>query len=129
MLDRLLKGIRFAHAAHIPALMKELEEKHLKMHTPCIFNSKERMIQALAQVHVELILIHPFRDGNGRAARILATLMALQAGLPPLDFRSIQGRKTQGYFKAVREGMKGNYEPMEKIFRQIVEATISAGRL
>jgi len=29
---------------------------------------------------VELILIHPFREGNGRIARFLSVLMALQAG-------------------------------------------------
>ena len=39
-----------------------------------------------AAVHAEPILIHPFREGNGRCARLLATLMGLQAGLPALDF-------------------------------------------
>ena len=123
----LIKGIRFAHAVYIPTLMKEFEEKYLKLHTPCIFDSRERVIQALAAVHVELILIHPFREGNGRVARMLATLMALQAGLPLLDFRSIQGRKKQSYFKAVQEGRAGNYRAMERIFERIVETTLSAG--
>lgn len=45
---------------------------------------------ALAETHAELMLIHPFRDGNGRLGRLLATLMALQAGLPVLDFRPMQ---------------------------------------
>jgi len=43
----------------------------------------------MAVVHVELVLIHPFRDGNGRVARILSILMGLQAGLPALDFGDI----------------------------------------
>ncbi len=34
------------------------------------------------EVHEELVLIHPFREGNGRVARLLSTLMAFQAGLP-----------------------------------------------
>ena len=42
---------------------------------------------ALAIVHAELILIHPFRDGNGRLARMLSTLMGLQARLPLWSFR------------------------------------------
>jgi len=33
-----------------------------------------------AEVHTELVLIHPFREGNGRCSRILASIMALQAG-------------------------------------------------
>jgi hypothetical protein len=39
--------------------------------------------RALAEVHAELILIHPCRDGNGRVARLLPLLMGLKAGLPP----------------------------------------------
>jgi hypothetical protein len=35
-------------------------------------------------VHAELVLIHPFRDGNGRCARLLSTLMGVHAGLPLL---------------------------------------------
>lgn len=37
----------------------------------------------------------PFHEGNGRAARILAIRMALQAGLPSLDFSLIAEQKTQ----------------------------------
>ncbi len=36
----------------------------------------------MAVTHTELILVHPFREGNGRLTRLLNTLMALQAGLP-----------------------------------------------
>ena len=35
---------------------------------------------SIAMVHTELLLIHPFRDGNGRLARWLADIMAAQAG-------------------------------------------------
>ena len=47
------------------------------------------MIEALAITNCELVLIHPYGEGNGRKPRLLETLMALQAGLPLLDF-SIQ---------------------------------------
>ncbi|NTU97929.1 MAG: Fic family protein [Chlorobiaceae bacterium] len=33
-----------------------------------------------AALHLELLFIHPYREGNGRSARLVATLMALQAG-------------------------------------------------
>lgn len=120
----LIKGIRFANALHLPLLMREFEQKFLKRYTPCLFNLPQQIIQALAEVHVELILIHPFRDGNGRIARLLATLMALQAGLPPLDFRWIGGTHKQAYFKAVRSGRDRDYKPMEKVFAKVVEATL-----
>ena len=121
------KGIRFAHAQYIPALMDDFEKNFLMKHTPCSFASKERFIEALAEVHVELVIIHPFREGNGRVSRAVATLMALQAGLPPLDFTPIEkGAKKQGYFEAVQAGWKKNdYEPMKNIFREITERGLS----
>ena len=70
----------FAAANQIPRLMEEFETG------PCRFDKIEKIARSLAVVHTELVLIHPFRDGNGRVARLLATLMALQGGLPPLDF-------------------------------------------
>ncbi len=68
--------------------MAELEHKQLRKYTPCLFESRDKLIQALAEVHVELMLVHPFREGDGRLRRLLATLMALQAGLPVLDLVS-----------------------------------------
>jgi cell filamentation protein len=76
----------FAAAARVPALMKQLEHGPLREYTPCRFDTLADQASALAIVHSELILIHPFRDGNGRCARLLAMLMGLQAGLPALDF-------------------------------------------
>jgi len=71
----------FAAPAHIPQLMDAFQRELLEKYTPCIFDSRQDVIAALAIVHTELILIHPFREGNGRLARLLATLMALLAGL------------------------------------------------
>jgi hypothetical protein len=68
---------------------------------------------------------HPFREGNGRLARVLATLMATQADLPLLNFEMIQGRKKLEYFKAVREGFNRNYRPMEEIFTWVIDRTFS----
>lgn len=41
---------------------------------------------SLGIVHVEFIIIHPFREGNGRVARLLANLMALQARRSILNY-------------------------------------------
>ncbi len=57
-------------------------------------------------------------------ARMLASLMALQAELPPLDFSLVKGRKKQEYFIAVQCGLDRNYEPMEKIFDEVIERTL-----
>lgn len=112
---------QFATAQHIPSLMAEFEKKVLACYTPCKDQSLEKVAYALAAVHVELILIHPFREGNGRLARLLAVLMALQAGLPLFDFKWIRGNKKQEYFAAVRSGLEKNYDPMQRIFLGIIQ--------
>ena len=79
---------------------------------------------ALAVVHAELILIHPFCEGNGRCARVLATLMALQAGLPPLDFSGIEGKEKRRYIAAIHTAMARDYEPMQEIFKRVIARSI-----
>ncbi len=108
--------------------MALLEADALKRCTPCRFQNTDEIAHALAEVHVELVLIHPFRDGNGRIARLLSTLMALQAGLPLLDFSSIAGAERTNYFAAVQAGIDRNYAPMCAIFAQIISATPAAGK-
>jgi cell filamentation protein len=116
-------GFPFAAAREIPKLMAELEQGPLRNFTPCRFDSDNQVVEALAVLHTELMLIHPFREGNGRTGRLLAILMGLQAKLPPLDFRSIKGKKRQEYFAAVRAGMGEDYEPMKQTFSDVVRLT------
>ena len=47
---------------------------------------------AFARFHVGFVNIHPFFDGNGRMARLLANLPLLNAGLPPLLFAATDRR-------------------------------------
>ena len=91
----------------IPTLMDVFERDQLQKFTPCVYENIDDVVQALADVHVELMLIHPFREGNGRIGRLLATLMALQAGLPVLDFGDLDGSCREEYFSAVRAWKPG----------------------
>jgi cell filamentation protein len=114
----------FAMARQVPILMEKFEQGPLREFTPCLSTAHEKIIHAVAVVHTELVLIHPFREGNGRLARMLAVLMGLQAGLPPFDFGGIKGRLKQKYFAAVQAGMEYNYAPMESIFRTVLERSL-----
>lgn len=119
-------GFEFAQARYIPALLDEFEKKQLKVYTPCNFTEMDEITRALAEVHVELMLIHPFREGNGRLGRMLATLMALQAGLPILDFSDWDGEKRETYFAAVRAGLDRNYKPMQELFAEVIEFSLQS---
>lgn len=111
-------GFSFAAAAQIPRLMDQFDEDILGRHTPCQSMSEHRLAEAIAVVHVELILIHPFREGNGRLSRLLATVMALQAGWPMLDFTSWDNHK-QAYFSAIQAGLD-DYLPMIEQVTQVL---------
>ena len=77
----------------------------------------------MAEVHAELILVHPFREGNGRVARLLALLMGLQAGLPPLDFSPLEGRGKEPYFAGIRAAIGRDYAPLADSFLRVIGRT------
>jgi cell filamentation protein len=116
----------FAAAGQVPRLMRELERGALREFTPCRFVDAEDQARAIATVHAELVLIHPFRDGNGRCARLPATLMGLQAGLPALDFGGIQGQAKRRYIAAVHAALGPDYRPMTAIFRSVIARSLRA---
>lgn len=119
-------GFQFASAHLVPGLMAAFERKVLAVHTPCVGMDEDRLVQALARTHAEFILIHPFREGNGRLARLLNSLMAFQAGLPALDYGGIRGRKRREYIGAIHAALGGDYAPMEAVFRAVLRRTLRA---
>lgn len=117
-------GFQFAGAHLVPRLMSEFQRNVLARHTPCKSVSEDPLVQALGIRHAEFILIHPFREGNGRLARQLNTLMALQAGLPALDFGGIAGKAKRNYIAAIHAALGRNYAPMEAVFRAVIRRTL-----
>jgi cell filamentation protein len=117
-------GFTFAAAAQVPRLMDQFESGPLREYTPCRFVRADEQATALAIVHAELILIHPFRERNGRCARLLAILMGLQAGLPALDFGGVRGKKKAAYISAIHAALGRDYAPMAGIFKSVVRRTL-----
>src|SRR5712691_10548474 len=106
-------GFMFAAAEQVPRLMRDFERGPLRDCTPCRFATAGEQALALAVVHAELILIHPFREGNGRCARVLATLMGLQAGLPALNFSGVRGEETWAQFRPNPRLLAGTHPARE----------------
>jgi cell filamentation protein len=117
------QNFAFASAHLLPDLIKSFESEHLGRLTPFNPDSMGALIRGLAEVHVEFVLIHPFREGNGRIARLLADVMACQAGIGPLDY-SDWDRQRDLYFAAIRAGAVLNIIPMEDLFRQVLTRRI-----
>lgn len=75
------KFINYVEPAKVPALMNKWLGL-LNSHTGVL--SKEEVLAVYAELHIAFVTIHPFADGNGRMARLLANLPVLRAGFPPI---------------------------------------------
>lgn len=67
-----------------------------------------------AMGHLNLVMIHPFSDGNGRMARCLQTLILGREQIIEPPFCSIEeylGRYTQQYYDVLAEVGQGAYHP------------------
>lgn len=90
----------------VPSLMSALVARMNEPQGPAI-------IQA-AMVHLNLVMIHPFRDGNGRMARCMQSLVLAADGTLAPVFMSVEeylGRNTQGYYDVLARVGGGHWQP------------------
>ncbi|WP_395825396.1 Fic family protein [Elstera sp.] len=95
-------------AAAVPALMEALVRQinETRADSPPI-------VQA-AMAHLNLAMIHPFKDGNGRMARALQTLIISRNDASSPVFSSIEewlGRNTPAYYALLKEVGEGRWSP------------------
>lgn len=67
-----------------------------------------------AMAHLNLVMIHPFRDGNGRMARALQTLVLAQDQVLEPPFSSIEewlGHNTDDYYRLLAATVGGSWQP------------------
>ena len=110
-------GFMFAASAQIPRLLADFERSCLARWTPCHDMETDALVDAIAITHVEFILIHPFREGNGRLSRLLADVMAVQSGRLPLDY-STWNTDRPAYYQAIHQGLQMEYAPMKWLVAQ-----------
>ncbi len=72
------------------------------------------VIVKAALAHLNVVSVHPFRDGNGRISRIVQSLVLAREGLISPEFSSIEeylGNHTADYYAALRDVQGGSYQP------------------
>lgn len=111
-------GFLFPAAQFITQSMDNFENEIL-INLPLKYENDKSLIKDIAKVHGEFLFIHPFREGNGRTARILANLMVRKQGYKGLNFDKISEKVFPKYVSAVQMVADKNYEPMEKIIELI----------
>jgi Fic family protein len=96
-------------AADVPALMDALVRS---LQTGV--NSDPVVRSAMA--HLNLVMIHPFKDGNGRMARALATLVLTRSDIGEPEFSSIEewlGANTDDYYSVLAHTGHGSWQPRD----------------
>jgi Fic family protein len=90
----------------VPDLIEELVTS---LNTP----REERIVKA-GMAHLNLTMIHPFRDGNGRMARCVQSLVLARGKILAPVFMSIEeylGRNAQAYYDVLGEVGRGSWHP------------------
>ncbi len=94
-------------AALVPPLVDELIAS-------LVPNSGVDPIVRGAMAHLNFTMIHPFKDGNGRMARALQTLVMARDGVLSPVFCSIEewlGRNTEAYYDILAQTGEGHWNP------------------
>ncbi len=91
---------RFAEPIDVPGKMHALVDEVNALQG----GSARVVLIAAAKLHYDLVLIHPFDDGNGRIARLLMNLLLIKYGFPPAIIKT---EDKNNYFAALRQADGG----------------------
>ncbi|MCW2785153.1 MAG: Adenosine monophosphate-protein transferase SoFic [Marmoricola sp.] len=92
---------------NVPRLMKALSADLTR-------TSQDDALIRGAMAHLNLVMIHPFKDGNGRMARALQTMVLAQDQVVEPTFSSIEewlGANTQAYNDVLAAVGQGSWNP------------------
>lgn len=78
--------------------------------------SQDKFTQRLAHYYCEINMLHPFRDGNGRAQRLFFEQLALHAGWL-IDWQQVE---REAWLKANRDGVSGDLAGLIAIFDKVI---------
>ena len=107
-------------ADEVPALVSATLKQIRSDDTPVLVKA--------AMAHLNLVMVHPFSDGNGRMARCLQTLVLARDRVLAPVFSSIEeflGRNTQAYYDVLGDVGQGAWHP-ERDARPWVRFTLRA---
>ncbi len=85
-------------------------------------DSLAAVIETCAWAHSEWVRIHPFANGNGRTARLLANSLAMRYGLPP--FVRLRPRPDEPYAGVAGASMKRVWAPTVSLFHEMLNDSL-----
>lgn len=109
----------------IKSLCDDLKEK-LK-HLPKSEDEEKflaEVISILAWFQHRFVFIHPFQDYNGRTARLLTNLLALNLGLPIPIIKAETGKDRENYIQAMKAADKLDYSKLEELITNALKESL-----
>ncbi|MBL8219733.1 MAG: Fic family protein [Bryobacterales bacterium] len=95
-------------------------DRMISLHQQHERNGVPPVIEA-AWLHHVFTQIHPFQDGNGRVARLLASYVLIKAGFFPLALNDERDREV--YIRALEQADYGDISPLIRLFHQVLKRT------
>lgn len=116
--------VRISGSSHLPPQpwqVPVLMEGYFEQYN--VLKKQLHPILLAAEMHEQLVSIHPFIDGNGRTSRLVMNLILLQNGYP---LANIKGdlRSRQAYYQAL-EAVRTENSKLP-FYRLVLEASISS---
>jgi Fic family protein len=118
-LDVMAAGTNYRYPPHylLSQLMRDFviwlnSEAALKLHP----------VEYATMAHYRFVSIHPFRDGNGRTARLLMNLLLIRAGYPIVV---IHNQIRNDYINALAYGQQ-NQDDLEPLFELVCDAALTS---
>lgn len=106
--------------------MDELD-RTLFSRTPFVHADRAVLCTLIAEVMNEILAVHPFREGNGRAARLAGSLILLQNDLPAITEWDREHDARQ-YIAACEAGRTNRDNgPLAALLRRWVDAAVQRG--
>ena len=101
----------YAHFYEIPEKMQQLQAWSNEV------QDKLHPVQYATDLHQKFVTIHPFKDGNGRTARLLMNLVLTENGYPVVNVNPSKPAREQ-YMKALAVSQQPNNDPQP--FRNLI---------
>ncbi len=110
-----------SHWTHIPALISQMLKALYFRLDRLEQGDIQDIVELAAQAHYDLAVIHPFRDGNGRVARLILNYVFRYFDLP---YVIIPREQRERYLDALEEANRGNIIPFIELVAEQYEHSL-----
>ena len=115
--------------SRVPELVKNLcdDLQERLQHLPSQEKTEEflaKVIELTAWFQHRFVWIHPFKDHNGRVARLLTNLLFLNLGFPIVSIKAETGIDREQYVAAMKAADNHDYSKLEELISQALRENL-----